>query len=391
MRRRLPALLAAIPALVAGLAFAPVASAQEAAGGSDVALLVDRVAPEMPGVTLTADATAPGPRLVLRNPTATEVTVLSSAGDPMLRVGPGGAFGNLRSPEWFTAKTADGSGPVPETTAEHAKPIWLQVSADPAWSWFDQRLRAAVPTPLQRAAAKPLDRFGSWTVPLAYGDVTGSAAGHSEFRPASGTFTPEVSNARPAPDVTVAVAAGSSVPDVTVQNSGRSDVVVLGAAGEPYLRLSPQGSAANTASPTWRAAQDPAVPDPAAPDPAAPDPAAVPQWTPVSTEARATFPLPGATLTPEPAALYAMTEPAVVSTWRLSLLVDGRPTTVDGSTTLTPAGYVEPWWHRWVVPAIVAASVVIVVEIIVLAVVIRRRRPARTRAVSEREIVDISS
>lgn len=370
MRRPVPV---AVAALLAALALAPAAFAQEPApvGDPDLAMVIDRITPDLPGITLTAEQTRVGPRFVLRNPTPAEVTVLSTVGDPLLRVGPDGAFGNLRSPEWFTAKSVGGA--VPETAQDRGRPVWLRVSTDPAWGWFDQRLRASRGT-----AAKPLDVLARWTVPLTHGGVAGAIEGHVEFRPVRGTFTPRVRDAEPAPGVTVAAATGNPTPEATVDYTGAGEVVVLGAAGEPYLRLTPHGSAANAASPTWIAAQNPAA--------VTSTPAAQPRWTPTGPTPRVTFPLSSAGPGPDLTPYYAMTEPTVIGTWTLPLVVDGQRVDAIGTTTLTPAGYVEPWWHRWVLPAVATAGALLL-AVIGLALLLRKRtrRKAATGARTERE------
>lgn len=371
---------AVVLAVLAAATMASTAAAQERgaapAGDPALAMVIDRITPDLPGVTLTAEQTSVGPRVVLRNPTPTEVTVLSTVGDPMLRVGPDGAFGNLRSPEWFTSKSVGAA--VPDTAQEHGRPVWLRVATEPALGWFDQRLRAGSPV----AAAQPLDVLARWSVPISYGGVAGAVEGHVEFRPVTGTFAPELRGGEPAPGITVTAVAGDPVPMITVASAGPADVVVLGAAGEPYLRITPQGSAANAGSPTWIAAQDPAaVPN---------APSKEPRWTPTGTAPRVTFPLKSAGPGPDLTPYYAMTEPTVIGTWTVPLLVGGQRVDATGTTTLTPAGYVEPWWHRWVLPAAAAAGLVVLAGIgLVLLVRRRRRRRATPPVAAERDHVAV--
>jgi hypothetical protein len=335
---------------VAGIALAPAASAHE---GTDpeIAAVLDSVTPAMPGVDLTVETTGLGSQFVLANPTPTEVTVLSSAGDPLFRIGPDGVLGNLRSPEWYSSKVPSGSVTVPERATVGGTPVWARVADEPAWGWFDHRLHQATLSPEQKAETDPLEPFGSWSVPLSYGDALGSVDGHFEYRPPVGTFTPELSETTPAPGITLAALPGNPTPAVSIDNAGPSEVVVLGDQDEPYLRITPQGSEANQLSPTWLATQDGAQPPG--------DAAAPPAWTPVSTNGRYSFPLERAGPDGDLAELYAATGPEVVREWTLSLLVDGDRVDVDGTTTLTPVEGRGGFWTVWTVGGAIVLGLVV--------------------------------
>ncbi|MGH3566698.1 MAG: hypothetical protein ACRDRH_11835 [Pseudonocardia sp.] len=362
-------LVVAVTVLVA-LVLAPAAQAHEGTDG-EIAALLDRVTPEMPGVALIVETTALGPQFVLENATATELTVLSSVGDPLFRVGPEGVFGNIRSPEWYTSKTPDGAITVPERAAEKGVPVWLKVSRDPNWGWFDHRLHAVSLSPEQKAGTAPLEAFGTWTVPLQYGDALGSADGHFEYRPPLGTFTPTLSDTSPAPGVTLTALPGNPRPAVAIDNSGSSEVIVLGDVGEPYLRITAAGAEANGASPTWITSQNPAAQGEQAGDPTVP-----PRWVPVGTNPNYAFTLERAGPEQDLAALYRITEPAVVRSWSVSLLVNGTPVVVDGETTITPAGYEPSFWGSWAVPG---GVVLLLAALIGGGVwVVHRRRAAAT-------------
>lgn len=375
MRRRLIALITAGFAVLAGPAFAPAAGAAEADG--DIVLVTDRVTPELPGLTVTAQVVGGTPRLVVRNPTATPVTALSASGEPFVRIGPDGVFGNVRSPEWFATKAVD--GPIPATAVEHGRPSWLRVAEYPSWGWFDQRLRGLV---VPDAAARPLDHLAAWSVPILQGELPGTIEGHVEYRPLRGALATAVAERQPAPGVTVDVARGRP-PTVTLDYAGTGSVVVLGTAGEPYLRITARGAESNWDSPTRALAADPvALPGPV-------DPAAPPRWTPVAPNPRAVFALPAAEPVPD-AAYYAATEPTVVANWVVPLAVDGKRIDVPGTTTLTPPGYVEPRWHHWQLPAVIAfeALLIVVLSVWIARRVARNRRQRLLRAapVEEREV-----
>jgi hypothetical protein len=371
VRRAWRALLAVAVAAAAGLALAPVAQAHE---GTDfeIAAILDRVSPEMPGVTVKVETTPLGPQFVLENPTATEVTVLSSVGDPLFKIGPAGVLGNFRSPEWYTSKVPNGAITIPERAAERGTPVWARVSTDPAWGWFDHRLHTVKLTPEQKAVTPPLAQLGSWTVPMMHGEALGSVDGHYEFRPRLGSFTPELSDETPAPGVTVTALPGDPRPGVAVANTGAAEIVVLGQAGEPYLRLTSAGTEANGASPTWIAAQNPS-----AQGSSAGDPTVAPQWVSVNLAPQYSFSIPWAEPEQDLAGLYQIEEPTVVREWGLTLVVDGRPVVVNGTTTMYPLGYEPSVWGSWLAVAgalLAGAGVVFAVVVIV-----RRRRGGTNR------------
>jgi len=370
--RTLRALFVAAVTVLVALVLAPAAQAHEGTDG-EIAALLDRVTPEMVGVALTVETTALGPQFVLENTTATELTVLSSVGDPLFRVGPEGVFGNIRSPEWYTSKTPNGAITIPERAAEKGTPVWLKVSRDPNWGWFDHRLHAVSLSPAQKAVTAPLEAFGTWTVPIQYGDALGSADGHFEYRPPLGTFTPTLSDTSPAPGVTLTALPGNPRPAVAIDNSGSSEVIVLGDTGEPYLRITAAGAEANGASPTWIKSQNPAAQGEQAGDPTVPA-----RWVSVGTNPNYAFTLERAGPEPDLVALYRITEPAVVRSWSVTLLVDGTPIVVDGETTITPVGYEPNVWGFW---AAVTGGVVLLAVLIGggLWFVYRRRTTAANR------------
>ena len=368
-RHSLRLLFVAVLTMLTGLTLAPAASAHEASD-PEIAAILDRIAPEMPGVAMTVETTRLGSQFVLENPTPTEVTVLSSVGDPLFRIGPDGVLGNFRSPEWYTSKVPGGAVTIPQRAAEKGAPVWVRVSQEPAWGWFDHRLHAATLAPEQKADTDALEAFGTWSVPVKYGEALGSVDGHFEFRPALGTFVPTLSETEPAAGVTLTALQGNPTPGVAVHNAGPNEVVVLGDAGEPYLRIMPTGTEANELSPTWIASQDPSAVAGSAADPAAP-----PRWVPVGTNGQYSFTLDRAGPDQDLAGLYTTSSTTVVREWTVSLLVNGERIDVAGETTLTPAGVTDGGWGFWAI-----AGLVLLVLIVAAAVVwLLRRRSAGSR------------
>lgn len=361
--------LAALTVLL-GLTLTPSAAAHEGAD-SDIIAVLDRVTPEMPGVSLTVETTRLGSQFVLENPTQTEVTILSSVGDPLFRIGPGGVLGNFRSPEWYTSKVPDGAITIPERAVERGTPVWARVSDEPAWGWFDHRLHSATLSPEQKLAAKPLESFGQWSVPLKFGEALGVAEGHQEYRPGIGTFTPSLSESEPAPGVTLTALQGNPVPAIAINNAGPSEVVVLGEQGEPYLKVTANGAEANQLSKTWIRSQDPSAVAGSGADPAAP-----PQWVPVGTNGQYAYTFEGAGPEQDLAELYALESETVVRNWTVSLLVDGKPVDIPGETTLTPIG-AEGFWGPWTIAGLVLVLLVVAAAVVFF---LRRKRAARSAA-----------
>lgn len=53
-------------------------------------------------------------QLSVENPTSGELTLLAQTGEPFLRIGPEGVFGNLNSPTWYDANAPEGLPRLPE-------------------------------------------------------------------------------------------------------------------------------------------------------------------------------------------------------------------------------------------------------------------------------------
>ncbi|WP_145984190.1 MULTISPECIES: hypothetical protein [unclassified Pseudonocardia] len=321
-----------------GIVVAPSASAHGAADPS-IAAVLDRVALDMPGVSLTVQTTSLGSQFVLENPTPTEATVMSAAGDPLFRIGPEGVLANFRSPDWYTSKLVGGDVTVPPRAVDRGTPVWVRVSQDPAWGWFDHRLHDAVLTDDQKDSMDTLEPFGAWSVPVGYGDRQGTVDGHFEYRPPLGSFVPSLENLEPAPGVRLAALPGNPVPGVSVENRRDQEVIVLGEVGEPFLRLTGEGVEHNELSPTWLAQQSGQIASGG-------DPAAAPQWVGMGSTPQASFTVRGAEPDLAPAELYAMTGPADVKDWSVAMVIDGQRVDVAGVTTFTPVerGGDATWW-----------------------------------------------
>ncbi|WP_145981389.1 hypothetical protein [Pseudonocardia sp. HH130629-09] len=317
---------------------APSASAHGAADPS-IAAVLDRVGIDMPGVDLTVRTTSLGSQFVLENPTPTEVTVTSAAGDPLFRIGPDGVLANFRSPDWYTSKLVGGDVTVPPRAVDRGVPVWVRVSKDPSWGWFDHRLHDAVLSAEQKSSMDTLEAFGAWSVPIGYGDRRGTVDGHFEYRPPLGSFVPHLQESEPAPGIRLIALPGNPVPGVSVENGLDQEVVVLGEVGEPFLRLTTAGAEHNELSPTWLAEQSGQMG-------AGGDPAAQPRWVGMGRTPQVSFTVRAAEPDLGQADLYAMTDSADVREWTVALLVDGRRIDVSGVTTFNPLdrGGDATWW-----------------------------------------------
>lgn len=332
----------AVTLLVAlmGVAVAPSASAHGASDPS-VAAVLDRVALDMPGVSLTVETTSLGSQFILENPTPTETTVMSTAGDPLFRVGPEGVLANFRSPDWYTSKLVGGDVTVPPRAVDRGSPVWVRVSEDPSWGWFDHRLHDAVLSEDQKASMDTLEPFGAWSVPISHGDRQGTVDGHFEYRPPLGSFVPSLSSNEPVPGLRLTALPGNPVPGLSVDNRTGQEVVVLGEQDEPFLRITGRGAEHNELSPTWLAQQS---------GQASPggDAAAPPSWVEMGSSPQVSFTVRQAEPDLPPAELYAMTDSADVKEWTVPLLIDGQRLDVDGVTTFNPAdrgsGDSTWWW-----------------------------------------------
>jgi hypothetical protein len=245
-----PAVLAAF-VLVVGATLTVGAQAHETSHDR-VAVTMDPAPARLAGVRIRLQRTL-GDQLLVENRTGTVLEVLDDSGVAFLRVGPAGAEANLAAPAWYETVSTEGAQ-IPPAARTGARSRWVRIASDPAWGWFDRRLRAGDVARSdgvgRRARAAARDR---WTIPLRFGGVP--VALHGRFRampPPRGIFIPRLtSSEEPFPGVRVQLMAGR-VPGLYLENTSDEPVVVLGADGEPFLRVGPEGTSANVRSPTWQ-------------------------------------------------------------------------------------------------------------------------------------------
>ena len=127
--------------------------------------LVDR--PRIEGLELRLlDAGVPA--VFVRNTTGRVLHIPGRAGEPFLRVGPRGVFGNQRSPDFYAA----GGQTVREAPAgadPDAPPRWRELSSQPVWQWLEYRAR--LPASAHQRAVLGAERkvVLRWETPLRLG------------------------------------------------------------------------------------------------------------------------------------------------------------------------------------------------------------------------------
>ena len=229
----------ALVAACAGVPVGPPAAAHQIA--PYVFTVLDSVTPPLDGVTVKVRAGVADQLLVV-NATDSPVEVLDDAGRPFLRIGPERIEGDESSPAWHTSDTPLGVAAVPAP----GPPRWGYVARGGTWGWFDHRLHPAPLTapPEARAATTLVE----WRVPLRHRGTTHVVAGRVEHRPLPGTIRSRVARG---PRGAVVEVGDGRVPALTVTRRGAGTLVVTGADGAPFARLSSFGVEADGESPTW--------------------------------------------------------------------------------------------------------------------------------------------
>jgi hypothetical protein len=201
-------------ALVSVLVAARIAAAHHAGAPSDVVPLLDPVPHALENVTVQLTYTL-GWQLVVENRTGKTLEVLDESGRPFVRIG-------------------------------RREPVT-------AWGWFDPRIRpdrADVARGVLRAGAKTT--VGRWAIPLRLNGKALALTGRFvTVPPPDGAFRARLTSGDPFDGVTVTLMPGR-VPALYLVNASDEDVLVLGADGEPFLRIGPGGTSANVRSATWR-------------------------------------------------------------------------------------------------------------------------------------------
>jgi hypothetical protein len=366
--------------LLAAAAVAAAAAPARAHGGT-----ADGSRPFVTGIEPAVPGVAAGPvfagswEVSLSAVTGEDVAVLDDAGRPFLRFGPSGVEGDYGAAAWYAsavAPTGPGIVRLPDGIDAATAADWRPVARGRTWAWFDPRLRAApgAVTPDMIRKAVPV-RLGDLSIPLLVGGRPARITGNIEFEPPRGRYVHRLqSPARPAPGVEVGLLEGQAVPTVRVRNESGASVVVLGADGEPFLRLADTVEA-NATSPTWvqvgrgLGRLPKTVADPAAP----------PQWETVSgghlvswADVRSRPP------DAEPQLPASATRPVEVRRWTIPLRIGDQASAITGATDFVPgtAAARSPGRGPGLRAAMALAVVAAVVAVAAVGVI--RRRGSRS-------------
>ena len=295
--------------------------------------VLDAVEPEVAGLEVRVVHLG-GPALAVRNESGQMLTVLTGAGDPFLRIGPGGTWMNASSRAAYRSINPDGDYVPPNVHS--GKPRWVLVSKETAWTWFDSRLvlskKSSTWAVWMRLGGRDLLTRGSFE----------SLHGHGHFE--SSLDDPGISG------LEMRLAEGP-IPALFVRNETGQVLLVNGRAGEPMLRIGPDGVDANLRSPSYytSAAQTIARVPPTA------DAGATPKWESVSTQPVWAWLEYRASVAPELQQRDELgNKRSTVLEWQSPMKLGDRPLDVGGkvqwlppSTGSIPARTdvdLTPWW-----------------------------------------------
>jgi len=194
--------------------------------------------PMLTGVQVQLTETL-APQLLVENQTGKTLIILGQDGQPFLRLSPSGSEANTRHPEWLKTYLPGGlPGRKPEAGTS---PLWKVVKKSPNWGWFDTRLQ-----PAGRKAGE------TWQIPVVLDGKAGEIKGSFQdslqagYWQASWTQRPKL----PA-GVSLMLIPGQPY-GLMLSNNSAQPVTVLGREGEPFIRVSAQGTEAYLASPLWQ-------------------------------------------------------------------------------------------------------------------------------------------
>jgi hypothetical protein len=343
-------------AVVAALLVAttvPAAPAHAHQNDPTIVTRIDAVTPPQPHMTIEVRAGVADQLLVV-NATGRPMTVLATGGEPFLRIGPDTVQANVASPDWYLSNSPFGAARVPPTATPDAKPDWRTVAKGHSWGWFDHRMHATDRplTPALRRSRTPV-RLAEWSVPFRHASGSGAILGHVEYRPLLGAFRTRVERA-PA-DVKADVLDGR-VPGLFLRWQGAGTLVVRGIEGEPFARLTPQGTEVNDASPTW---QDDQRLRGAAPPATTVDPRGVPRWRRIAAKPTLTWLDRRLAYAPgfPPDDVASDPHPTTLVEWDVPVEIAGEVEHLRGTTTWQPndAGGGGHATHLAIAAAVVAA------------------------------------
>jgi hypothetical protein len=285
---------------------------------SNLEVVLDRVSPHPANLDVQIVDTL-APQMLVTNRTGQTLEILDKRGTPVIRIAPDRTWVNASARAYYSEH------PMREPNSAPASPRWVVASHEPSWGWFDPRIQAS-------AAQAP----AKWHIDMRLGAQPVVVSGQFRARLArNGYWMPAILTPHEiAPRVEVSIIPGV-VPAITIANSAHEPVTVIGARGEPFLRIGPDGVFANEISQTWM--QSGRAPETTTPVAFSTDPRAV-RWTKISPGPRYTW--------LEWRARCAEDRPAhTPMRWEIPLLIDGKSIPVRGETnwiTTTPRTGAKP-------------------------------------------------
>ncbi len=302
MRNFALSLAAAILFLVA----APVHAHEE--HRSNLEVVLDRVVPQPVRLEVRIVDTL-APQMLVTNRTGQTLEILDGRGTPVIRIGPELAWVNASAPAYYSEHPRSDN---PSDTAASKNPRWVVASHEPSWGWFDPRIQAG-----------DSDKPAHWHIDMRLGAQPVVVSGEFRARPVShGYWRPAVLTPHQiAPRVEVAIIPGV-VPAVTIDNGGHEPVTVIGARGEPFLRIGADGVFANANSLTWM--QSGRAPQTTSPVVLSKDSSTV-TWTKISPGSRYTWLEWRARCADDRTRRTSLK-------WEIPLLIGGKPASVAGET-----------------------------------------------------------
>ncbi len=122
------------------------------------------------------------PAVYVRNDTPQELAVPGRDGEPFLRIGPEGVFGNTRSPSYYLGGNQTIRS-VPKSADASAPPRWQRLSEQPFWAWLEYR--ALLPTSAEHRSNLGDERrtILEWTTPMVLGDQELGLGGKVDWIP----------------------------------------------------------------------------------------------------------------------------------------------------------------------------------------------------------------
>ncbi|MGH2770097.1 MAG: hypothetical protein ACRDJF_06180 [Actinomycetota bacterium] len=173
-------------AILAALGFLVVTAGPAGAHslGSQFLSIFDSISPPVDGVRITLQSTASAPYVTVRVGEGHVVEIPGLEGEPLARIGAGGAFVNRRSPSLYL--TEDPDQKPPRRRGQGAGPAdWKRVASESVFSYFDPRAEWPHTGP-----GEDVRRLGRrttifrWEIPVLYDGQTLALKGHVDWVPA---------------------------------------------------------------------------------------------------------------------------------------------------------------------------------------------------------------